>query len=511
YQGAPIFPTVLSVTDGRGRDVPFETDSDDDVLFVSIDDDAYKHGATTYEITYTMRDVFHTPDDADIDEFYWDLLPLDSTQDIAEFTGSIRFDDALTAASAGDPSCYQGAYGATGSCTLAEQDGAYTVSARDLRAGQGVTVAFPFQPGTVTPSPALQPDPMTDVVPYGVAGGGLLLGGAGLLSIAAMKRRHRAQGRGVVVAQYEVPGDLPPLLAAQIHGSRAKAVPAEIVHLGVYGALRIEDAQKGKKKPTLRLISAKGALDPLDAIALEALFPKLEQETVVDLAKPTDALPSRLSTLPKAASDAATERGLVERKRSPLGLVCGILGVLAALVAIAMAIPGLAVQRPAAIGAFVISILIAVAAIGIGIRLMLNTAVVTPKGAEAREHLLGVREYIRLAEADRIRMLQSYSGAERRHDGTADIVVLYERLLPYAMLFGLEKEWAKVLEVQYERQGGAPVWYTGYAIGSLGSSLTRMGTSLTATPIATSSSSSSGSFGGGFSGGGGGGGFSGGR
>ncbi|REJ04473.1 DUF2207 domain-containing protein [Microbacterium bovistercoris] len=508
YGSAPLYPRVISVTDGEGHDVPYETESDDDVLFVSIDDDTYKHGSTTYVIEYTMRDVFHTPDDAEIDEFYWDLLPLDSTQDIARFTGSIRFDDALTGATAGLPSCYQGGYGAKATCDLVEQAGVYTVTATDLGAGEGVTVAFPFEPGTVTPSPALQPDPLTDVIPYGLAGGGLLLGGAGLLSVGLMKRRHRGQGDGIVVAQYEVPADLPPLLAALLEGSKAKAIPAEIVHLGVHGALRIED---GKKKPRLTFLAGENVGDPLDSATLRGLFPDREPGDQVDLGTPDTDLARRLSNLPKTAATAASDRGLTESRRSAGGLVLGILGVVAGLIAVGLAIPGLAVQRPAAIVAFVISVLLLAATIVLAVLLMLKKTVLTPKGAETRELLLGAREYIRLAEADRIRMLQSYTGAERRSDGEVDIIVLYERLLPYAMLFGLEKEWAEVLEVQYERAGSAPGWYAGYTMGSFGSSLSTMGATLHATPVATSSSSSSGSFGGGFSGGGGGGGFSGGR
>ncbi|MFE6994576.1 DUF2207 family protein [Microbacterium sp. NPDC057659] len=508
YGSAPLYPTVVSVTDGEGREVPYDTESDDDVLFVSIDDDTYKHGAHTYVIEYTMRDVFHTPDDADIDEFYWDLLPLDSTQDVARFTGSIRFDDTLSGAMAGDPNCYQGGYGSKTTCELVKQTGAYTVTATDLSAGTGVTVAFPFTPGTVEPSPALQPDPLTDVVPYALAGGGLLLGGAGLLSVGLMKRRHRRQGTGIVVAQYEVPTDLPPLLAAQVEGSTGKAIPAEIVHLGVHGALRIAD---GQKKPTLTFLTGENVGDPLDSASLRGLFAEREPGEQVDLGTPDTDLARRLSNLPKAAATAAADRGLTERRRSMSGVLLSLLAVVAGLVAVGLAIPGLAVQRPAAIAAFALSILILAATIIAAIVLTLKKTVLTRKGAETRELLLGAREYIRLAEADRIRMLQSYSGAERRADGEVDVIVLYERLLPYAMLFGLEKEWAKVLEVQYQRTGSAPGWYLGYSMGSFGRSLSSMGSTLSATPVATSSSSSSGSFGGGFSGGGGGGGFSGGR
>lgn len=201
------------------------------------------------------------------------------------------------------------------------------------------------------------------------------------------------------------------------------------------------------------------------------------------------------------------------RRRPVLAVVLSALGLAVGLSAVALATPGMAVGRPAAIGTFVVALVATVVALVALIVSLPRRAVLTPQGAETREYLLGVREYIRLAEADRIRMLQSYRGAERRSDGSVDVIVLYERLLPYAMLFGLEREWGRVLAVQYERDGAAPGWYYGYTGGDFANSLSGMNSSLSATSMpssSSSSSSSSGSFGGGFSGGGGGGGSSGG-
>src|SRR3546814_73874 len=84
----------------------------------------------------------------------------------------------------------------------------------------------------------------------------------------------------------------------------------------------------------------------------------------------------------------------------------------------------------------------------------------TAKGSELREHLEGLREYIRLAEADRLQMLQSVSGAERiSTSDTTAIVKIYEKLLPYAVIFGLEKEWAAEIAKYYDTN--PPDWYSG--------------------------------------------------
>jgi uncharacterized membrane protein len=122
-----------------------------------------------------------------------------------------------------------------------------------------------------------------------------------------------------------------------------------------------------------------------------------------------------------------------------------------------------------------------------------------------------------MAEAERIRYLQGPEGAEKIPTGLdtedpKEKLKLFEKLLPYAMLFGIEKKWAKQFEGLYTQP---PEWFhgnnlnsfsTGYLIGSLGS----IKSASSAVFTSPQSSGSSGFGGGGFSGGGGGGGGGGG-
>ena len=107
-------------------------------------------------------------------------------------------------------------------------------------------------------------------------------------------------------------------------------------------------------------------------------------------------------------------------------------------------------------------------------------------------------------------MLQSPQGAERvRIDSTdvRQILWLYELLLPYAVVFGQEKQWAKELAVLYGA-GNSPAWYagtSGFSAASFSSGISTLSAS-----TSSSSSSSGGSSGGGSAGGGGGGGGGGG-
>ena len=109
-------------------------------------------------------------------------------------------------------------------------------------------------------------------------------------------------------------------------------------------------------------------------------------------------------------------------------------------------------------------------------------------GARVLRELLGFREFMKRAEAPRLRFLLKEDPQ------------YFEKTLPYAVLFGLVEEWSE----QFEHLAPMPTWYEGTHITYLGRDIR----SLSSTGMSSSPPSSSGgsSGGGGFSGGGGGGG-----
>lgn len=143
----------------------------------------------------------------------------------------------------------------------------------------------------------------------------------------------------------------------------------------------------------------------------------------------------------------------------------------------------------------------------------------TSLGLRASRYMEGLKLYIEMAEAERLKMLQSVEGADTSPEG---IVKLYEKLLPYAAVFGLEETWMNELKEYCKvSEIAEPDFLTN---GIIVSDLTRsMRTAATLANASThyssssisggggSSSGFSGGGGGGFSGGGGGGGGGGGR
>jgi uncharacterized membrane protein len=145
---------------------------------------------------------------------------------------------------------------------------------------------------------------------------------------------------------------------------------------------------------------------------------------------------------------------------------------------------------------FVVAALIsAIIVIGFGIVMPARTEA----GARALERVLGFEEFLQRVEGDRLR----------------DFVKtpeMFEKYLPFAMAFGVEKKWAKAFEGIYTQP---PQWYVGtnpmaFNVAHFSGRLSEM-SSQAATTMASSPRSSSGSgFSGGSSGGGGGGGGGGG-
>ncbi|MGL3149345.1 DUF2207 domain-containing protein [Microbacterium sp. A82] len=516
FEGASIDTRILSVRDENGDDVPYETDDDDGFLYVLTGNDDYVHGPTTYVIEYEMRDVILAATESGLDEFYWNLLPLDSTQDIASFHAEIRFDDQLAEHLTGSASsCYQGEQDSTATCDITIDGATFSVAARDVPAGEGLTVAIGLDSGTVTQPSARQPNAATDVLPYAVGGGALLLSLGGWFATRSMIRSRR-RGTGIIVAQYDVPGSMPPLLASAIVPKAKDALSAQIIHLAVQGLLRVEELpEEGQKKrrPRLRRLEAP-IPDPLDERSLKALFGSTELGVVMKMPKNSSSFAARIQKLLAAAPKEADKRGFTTKARSTLARIIQALALVVFAGMVLLLGWGMFTGRASAGPVFFVTLLCGIAVLISSVVAFKKHTVLTREGALQLEYLEGVREFIRVAEADRLQMLQSYTGAERRSDGSIDVIHVYEKLLPYAILFGQEREWGKVLEVAYGAAQQDPEWVNGSHYGLVTrmlifSSVTQ--TSSTYTAPSSGSSSAGGSMGGGFSGGGGGGGFSGGR
>ncbi|WP_158253288.1 DUF2207 domain-containing protein [Cryobacterium sp. N19] len=537
YRGRPTDIVIESVTDENGTPRPFGTettseDRDEEFLVVTSAADEFVHGAETYVITYAQSNVTLYPDNAETEEFYWDVNGTGWDQPFGLVTATVRFDPELVDRLSGKLRCFQGRDDSQLPCDsirFTGSDTEPTVSAvtRELGPQENLTIDVEFQPGTFVP----RDDSFTaNAFPsIGLAAAIVALLTALLAALLRATRLRDARGRFTIIAEYLPPRGVNLLTSGDIVGASSKAMAAQFISFAVRGNVRILETSDKKSHFLLEFVHADG-VDETESRILGKLFPGLQPGDQRDLKKKSISLSKALAKERTASHAESLRLGLREQKNVALRSVLMGIAVVSGGVAV---VAGLGAVITV-VGGFwpLLIIALGVVAVVATIALVANFRTLTESGAELRDYLKGVKLYIGLAEADRLRVLQSPEGAVRSvyrpengrpnlglATATADapavqIVKLYERVLPLAVLFGQEKDWSGVLSQYYAESNTQPDWYYGsgifqaaYFAGAISSF--QAATTASWSGSATSSSSSGGG-GGGFSGGGGGGGGGGG-
>ncbi|MCU1579679.1 MAG: hypothetical protein JWP19_1883 [Rhodoglobus sp.] len=524
-QGYSLDIAMNSVTDENGDPVYYERNDYDGFAEFALGTDEFVHGPTTYVLDYTMSNTIRHFADSGVDEFYWDINGTGWAQRFGTVSAHVHVSDRLAASLTGAASCYVGAYGVTTPCDITNDGGVFAASAGPVSGYETLTVAIGFVGGTVV-QPTLPRDSwIVQLAPKVLLGIEGLLVAIGILIRTVIWRD--ARGRGTIIAQFVPPKGSHLLLDANIVKRPGSGLQAQLVDFAVRGLINIIDNHPGAPVGTdstrfsIELKTADGA-DPHELRVLVMLFGmSLQPGKRVNPGQFSAAVGASLYGLPAATASFAIEEGYraVVKGTAPM-----VMGRLAFWTIVAFVPIWIWATIFDVLDGTIIWLSFGTIALGIALAIILSRPkVLTDKGAEARDYLLGLREYLTIAEEDRMRVLQSPSGAQRIDVTDRDAVVkLNERLLGYAVLWGVEDQWADKLRSEYV--GGTPSWIEG---GSFDAGVLRGFTASSVAsvrPIVTSSSGgggswsssggssfSSGSSGGGFSGGGGGGGGGGGR
>ncbi|MFD4960293.1 DUF2207 domain-containing protein [Microbacterium sp. NPDC058389] len=507
YQGAPLDPRLVSITDENGAPRASETETEDGFYYMTSRADGFVHGRQTYVFTYTLHNVTRYFSDTGVGEFYWDVNGTAWPQSFGRITAHVTMTDDVDAARTGATACYVGSQGSTATCPISDSGDGVEASATDVGPYQTVTIAIGFTAGTFTPF-----DASYLASPWGWLQGIVALVGLGGSFVAALVARRRflrdAPGRPVIIAEYTPPPGLDAMQSAVLLGRTTKAVPAEVLEQAIVGSIRIEEgSHKLFGGVRLKAVLQDPTLSDADGrMLLPGLFPSGVPGEEFEFGGTDTRFSKTAQALLKAAADDLKARGF--RRVVPGGAKAWPIVVAwlsAALVIVFGVIALVSFVTP------LVPLLLFIGGLGVAftVTFMVARDPLTAAGAEARDHLRGLKEFIEWAEADRIRMLQSPQGAERVPVDLTDPTVklkLYEALLPYAVVFGQEKQWAEELAVLYGDRGN-PGWYVGstaFNAAAFSSGISSLSAS------AGSSSSSGGSSGGGSAGGGGGGGGGGG-
>lgn len=518
YDGHPTDLDVVSVTDDQGRDREYSTDTDDGFEVLTIAGDDYVRGTQTYVITYREKNVTRAFADTGADEFYRDVNGTAWKQPFGTVAAKVVVEGDLAASLNGDTACYRGVQGSTTSCSIDRSpDGSLSIGESDLGPGENVTFAVGFVPGTFAPYDASFG--ASGLVPVFIAGLTALLAALVAAIVARRTTSADAPGRGTIVAEFEPPQEPELALVGALIGKKAKVVPAVLVSFAVRRFARIveTDGKYSLQYTGEEMSSRRGAghgLAPNENRIAKAFFGRvLTPGETAPLSKPSDRATSGVVSTLNLLDAQVLSTGLRRpMPRKPVILV-GALSVVAILLLGATGFGLLGQERAGLVAA--LALLLAVAALFVPFIVVRQP--LTEAGAAVRDHVKGIDLYLRVAEEERIRVLQSVRGAERVEADGEQVVKIYERLLPYAVLLGVDKSWSKVLGAAYERAGYEPDWYSGangFTVAGFASGIGSMSSSTASSAFTGGSSGSSSSFGGstggGFSGGGGGGGGGGG-
>lgn len=513
YEDKSLQLKVAKVTDRLGNAYSYSSSTQNDNLVLKIGDAGkYVHGEKTYVISYTMRDVITYYDEHD--EWFWDVNGTEWMQPFGSVTARIHIPNGLAESISKSPKCFTGALGSTASnCEITqsvENDATIiNVRAANLLPGQNLSFVMGFEKNTFSP---YQPSLWEVVRPLLFLSPLVLLP---LLTTIWLVSRWRNSGRdpkgkGVIVPQYTPPKGLNAITSEGIMQEkvRTSAITAAIIELAIAKYLIIHEIASDKKhaKPeySIELVKPLEGLTAEQLLLVQGLFGKAPSTgQKVEMKSLKNKLYGDVVKIHKQTMQSLYKDGYFANDpiKAPRGFMIG--GVLATLIGFMLAFT--VILTPIGIGLITSGLIMMFAA-----RTMPARSV---KGVETKEYLLGLKAYIKLAEKDRIAFLQSPEGVKQfgQAGKHSTQVKLFETLLPYAMLFGLEKQWAEQFKDLYNEppewyQGNTSAFRTGYLVGSLHS----FNTAATSTFTAPSSSGSSGFSGGGGSSGGGGGGGGGG-
>lgn len=485
---------VLKITDENNVSYKYKLSDESGMKVIKIGDpNGTITGVHWYQISYAISPAIigYT----DHDEFYWDVIGLDwpvainQAQIIIKSKGFEGINEWQT-------ECYTGVYDSLEqNCTLEKSPGQIIINTtQGLNVNEGVTLGVIIPKGIFSSASLTEIKPLIPrwlfILPF------LLFILGVWLWWPLVKQPKNNQP---IITQFEPLLELNPLESGILVYARTKRsfFTATIVDLAVRGYLKIKNIPSEiklgffKLKPDdfeLSKLKITDSLKDSESKLFEALF---ESGEVAKMSKLKYQLASAANTSYEWGVKSLEEKKYFIPRSTGKVFVSGAVLV---LLFMSFCIPIIAANHWLII---VLNFILSLISFVMFFKL-LAVKQLTEFGLEKKNYLLGLKEYIKVAEKYRLEF----------HNAPEKNAAHFEKLLPYAIVFGLVENWTGFFKDVLKEN---PAWYSGTGAFSavvFTSSLNSFSSSVQS--VVTSQSSSGGSFGGGGSSGGGGGGGGGG-
>jgi len=485
---------LKSITDFNGKPYKFSSLKSSDTITWKIGDpDVTVKNVNYYKIIYHVKNTIRFTSE-DFDELYWNLNGNFWDIQTDNFQASVVFPSEVNQTNS-QIYVYSGGFGIKGtglaSYEWANNNTLIFKSQRMFPVREGITASITFPKNIFTQPPPTFWEKYGQTIQY------LFLLIPFIVLIVSLfvwsKFGRDPKVPGTIVPEFDIPENLTPLEMGGLienGGMDNKYISAAIVNLAVKKVVRIEEISKKHYKLILIDKNATRISDS-EKILLDKLFDGKEEVSITDLEN-------------KFYEDIPQIKKSVGKKLEQDSLIPANGGCIPAIYwALAMGLFGFIFMIAGTNGMLFLSIILSVIILVIFAIIMPRR---TLKGVRLMKKVEGFKLYMKTAE----RYRQEFNEKEN----------IFEKFLPYAMVFGIVSEWTKSFAKIYQEIHGQdyfatyhPIWFASAVSGqfnpdNFSTNMTSLASSMSTT--LSSSPSSSGSGGGGFSGGGGGGGGGGG-
>lgn len=485
---------LKSITDFQGNNYKYSTSNnriDHTVTWKIGNPNKIVQGVNNYQIKYHVKNTIRFANNQ-FDEFYWNLNGNFWQMEIDSFSATINFPAGINKDNT-QLNLYTGTFGEknqNASLEWLSPSQLKVTSTKVLNSSEGITLSATFPKNVIMP---YQPTFWEKYGSYFY----LLIP---ILVLILCYQIWLKYGRDpkinpIIVPEFEIPEKLAPLEMGMVYTDgilKTNFISAALINLAVKGMIKIEEIQKGKifksKDYKLHLLSnPKAQINDAEKMLLDKVFGGAEE---VELSSLKNEFYKEISGISKKLTEELKAKNLLIPRSRTLQIVFFVVAIGVGILAGVSVAWDIWLTLALAISAVIIIIF--------GIIMPQRTL----EGLKLFKRIQGFRMYMEKAEKYR----QRFNEKEN----------IFEKFLPYAIVFGMTELWIRKMQEIYGKEyfnSYVPVWYAGHGfshfdVDTLNSAISGLSSSMAST--LASSPSGSGSGGGGFSGGGGGGGGGGG-